>query len=685
MPARLAVERLAVWPGVPSTAGERVGTALKSLGLKLILLALGLTVLAVCLGWLAGRWPLPPRVARALPVLLVTAAWLGLYLHNAGKLPITSGFDARGHLEYIEQLRQHGTLPRADQGWQAYQPPLFYLAAAGLLKLGGVTTSDAAAVWWLRGLTFTAGLAQVLLLFAIARRLWPDERRTQLLVLGLAACLPLHLYLFHYASNETLATTLGTAASYLLVRLLQHPRPASRSGLIWAAGAGLCLGAALLTKVTALLLLPAAVAVLAVHVALGRHGWRWTLALPGVLLVTCLAACGWHYLRIGQEFGNPLIGNWDPALGFRWWQDPGYRTAADFRGALVLGLDRGLTSPWYGGFGGIAEGFYTTLWGDGLAGGETEVRLGPPWNHGWMAAGFGLALVPLGALLLGAGLGLARLVRAPSSEWWYLAAVAATVVTAWLWMVLKVPSYAQAKAFYAQPALPALVACFGLGAGWLGRRRRGLGRAFLVLLGLWACAAWVAVWVQPEAPATRVMTGLRLLQEGQPAAADQELAAALVREPNNAEAHLGRYWALAGEKRWDEARAEAEAALAAAPQHPEALMAAARENLRRGDLGRAEERLRRAVALAPGDPRGHGLLMELLLSQRRGSDAIVALRRQLAADPQDRTAHLRLAALYHAAGERAAAVQQLRYLLALAPDDRTAQAALRELTSGGPP
>ena len=72
------------------------------------------------------------------------------------------------------------------------------------------------------------------------------------------------------------------------------------------------------------------------------------------------------------QFGSPLIGVWDPRLGFSWWQDDGYRT-----GAFYLRFGAVLAHPWFSSFKSFADGVYATLWGDGLFGGMADA-LAPP-------------------------------------------------------------------------------------------------------------------------------------------------------------------------------------------------------------------------------------------------------------------------------------------------------------------
>src|SRR5262249_4960680 len=105
--------------------------------------------------------------------------------------------------------------------------------------------------------------------------------------------------------------------------------------------------------------------------------WR-VLKLSALALAMAALVCGWHYVRVWEHFGRPLIGNWDTRAGFSWWQDDGYRTSAYY-----LRFGEVLIRPWYNSFTSFADGIYSTLWGDGLFSGQITNRL--PWNYDLMS------------------------------------------------------------------------------------------------------------------------------------------------------------------------------------------------------------------------------------------------------------------------------------------------------------
>src|SRR6266550_272530 len=301
-------------------------------------------------------------------LLVLAGLWLLLFWNNSRLLPFHAGFDAQEHLKYINYIQEHRALPLASEGWEMYQPPLYYLIAAASLSACKLSINDPASIFILRSIGAILGILQFIFVFLSLRFLF--AARTALIGLLLAAFLPMHLYMAHYVTNEMLAAALATATLYLCLRLLKSDT-LHVSQFVWV---GLALGAAMLAKATAILLLPVVIVTIASKLAYGRTPVATWLGNLGLLLAICFAVCGWHYAHIWLRFGTPLVGNWDVISGFTWWQDPGYHTGADY-----LRWGRSLVNPLFSGFAGFIDGIYSTLWGDALCGGVSSLTLA--WNY----------------------------------------------------------------------------------------------------------------------------------------------------------------------------------------------------------------------------------------------------------------------------------------------------------------
>src|SRR5207249_3376990 len=144
-----------------------------------------------------------------------------------------------------------------------------------------------------------------------------------------------------------------------------------------------------------------------------------------------------------------------------------FHTASDY-----FRFGRSLVSPPFSGFNSFEDGIYSTLWGDALGGGLSDVLSRTPWNHYLVTCGYLLALVPTVLIVIGAGAAIYQFVRRPSPEWFLLIGISAAVIAGLVFMTLRVASYAQVKAFYGLSILVSLCAFAALGWQKLERRPR---------------------------------------------------------------------------------------------------------------------------------------------------------------------------------------------------------------------
>jgi tetratricopeptide (TPR) repeat protein len=597
-------------------------------------------------------------------LLMLAGLWLLLFWNNARLLPFHAGFDSKEHLKYINYIQVHRALPLPTDGWEMYQPPLYYLIASASLSACQLSINDTTSIFVLRLLGAFFGIAQFVLVFLSLRLLFPA--RTAFVGLLLAAFLPMRLYLAHYVTNEILAAALATLALYLCLRLLRSETPRA-SQFAWL---GLAMGAAMLAKATGILLLPIVIAAIAGKLAVTRAPAAISLRNVGLLLAVCLAVCGWHYARIWLRFGTPLLGNWDVISGFAWWQDPGYHPTADY-----LRFGRSLINPLFSGFAGFADGIYSTLWGDGLCGGLSSVNVA--WNQQMMAAGYLWALIPTMLVLAGAGVAIIRFIRKPSSELFLLIGFCAVIVLGLVFMTLKVPSYAQAKAFYGLSILTPL--CFFGVLGWetlthgRARLRFILGALFLV----WAMNSFTTYWIVPSVP-QHLYAVKSLGSEGKVDRAAAEAVKAVEADPSNAAARGFRALSLSELGHDEEAINEAERAIQLNPADSAAHLHLA-ISAKRSDRERAIAEARRAIELGRENSSAYQLLMNCLFESHRYNEATELGRGWLAVSPYDVAAHSALGVAMAQNGDLASAAQHLGYVMLLRPELEQAHADLRRI------
>ncbi|MBI5140664.1 MAG: glycosyltransferase family 39 protein [Nitrospirae bacterium] len=406
---------------------------------------------------------------------IALAFWAVLFARNFGRLPIDLGFDGREHLDHIRFLLDKGHLPSASDGWEMYQPPLYYLLSAVLVKFASIFLPMDTALYAARLVPFLSGVGQIVLVWLAARLLLPENATARMFAVATAAVVPMNIYISHYASNESLSAGMIALSLLLALRVAYSREMNSRSVAIL----GLSCGLALLSKFTALLVVPV---ILAAVMARGfsRENGKLPDAIKPVALIVLVVAIvsGWFYIRNWSAYGNPLVGNWDAVTGMRWWQDPGYHTSGYF-----MRFGRVFESPYFSGFHSFWDSIYSTFWGDGDIGGKAYFRSRPPWNYDYMSAVYLLA-APVTFIFAG---GLVSMTRRAYGDLdvgrlavlWSGYALAFGVV----YINLKLPFYGQAKAFYALAGmLPFSLICaegFSMADGFFERRRLDYARAAL--------------------------------------------------------------------------------------------------------------------------------------------------------------------------------------------------------------
>ncbi len=421
--------------------------------------------------------------------LAIMILWLILGVNNLFKLPGYYGFDAQGHFNYIQYILDNRTLPLATDGIQMFQAPLYYILSAPLYMLSSTFLPNDVNVIRkvLVVIPLLAGLVHIEIVYRTSKLVFPDERLLQSLATVTAALIPMHIYICQAIGNEPLAACLIGLFIYLCLTLVIG-QPDTK-GYLFFALAGSVWGLALLTKVTAVLLVPFVFLLLVFHKLLTRIQFKYLLAKAGLLFGSCFIVSGWYYIRNWIELGRPFVGGWDVARGIDWWQDPGYRNLS-----MLFSFGKSLTYPIHSGAAGLFDGLYSTFWLDGFLGGIPYYELKPPWNYDFALSCIWLSVVPSVLMITGLILSFFNK-KSESKSVLMLSVICILVFLLAVWdLYIRLPIYSTAKATYTLGLLVFYGLLIAKGAEPLLRNK--LIRAILLSLMLcWAITAFVGYFV----------------------------------------------------------------------------------------------------------------------------------------------------------------------------------------------
>lgn len=420
----------------------------------------------------------------------ILALWVILAANDIGKVPQYIGMDIAGHLEYVSYVAERGRLPLASEGWQTFQPPLFYMLSAFLVNLLRFSLSPESVAVLLRLIPLVSAGVMIEVCYRTLRYLWPDRGDLQVLGTVVAGFVPMKTYISLVVGNEPLASMFAAVVVYMGVRLCRNPLIGAAKD--WSL-LGVFLGLSLLTKPTAFLLIPA----LAIALSYGLYAApvaefrtalfpirRFVLALGLAVIIS-----GWYYIRNKLEIGHFFIGGWDPSGWVIWWQDPSYRCLQH-----LVGFGESLFYPMFSSVLAFWDSLYSTFWLDGGLSGIIEYAGRPPWNYSFMLADAWFSLLPTIAILLGIVSTLSN-PKSSSTDGLVFPTVCVIVyIFAMFYLFAVLPIYSTGKATYSLGILPCYVALCAKGFDYL--TRNPLLRAVSYgLVACWAVCSYVAFFV----------------------------------------------------------------------------------------------------------------------------------------------------------------------------------------------
>ncbi len=398
--------------------------------------------------------------------------WTILFINNLPRImPLELGFDAPEHIEYVQYLLKHHSLPLANHGWEMYQPPLFYILSTLIFSFARLIFYNENAYFSLHLIPFLCGIGQIYLAYLAARILFSNSKTAQAVSVAMAALIPMNIYISHYFSNESLCAFLMGLSILAAIIILNSDRISSRQFALL----GLVTGLALLTKFTALTILPVISLILLYKLLSEEKCPLATLARHfGLMFVLIAVIAGWFYVRNWVHFGKVFVGNWDASAGFHWWQDPGYHTYKYFcRFGKVFSL------PYFAGSYSLFDSLYSTFWGDSQLGGMATYADRPPWNYEYASTVYLLAIPATLAIVIGAFRAAGKAIFHTSKNWLLILFCIFAIICSIVYINLRLPYYGQAKAFYGLSAMLPISLIFALGFNTLDKWLKNKNLLFL--------------------------------------------------------------------------------------------------------------------------------------------------------------------------------------------------------------
>jgi 4-amino-4-deoxy-L-arabinose transferase-like glycosyltransferase len=227
----------------------------------------------------------------------------------AAYCPTSFGYVYDYYHEGVELMYAKGRLPIAEDCWQCYHPPLYYVLGLPFYAAGYslATDPDDAPDLGLRGLTGLALVAGAMTAFfsdRVVRRLEPDPA-LRVIGTGLVLAFPC-LFISSYGPDADIVVA-ATMTMFLaaFVRFARDPGTQSVPGAI---GIGVLAGLAASAKYSGLIALATAGVVLGWQLLFSPGRLR-TIRLGLIVLAAALAVGSWKYVDNARRYGNALHAN----------------------------------------------------------------------------------------------------------------------------------------------------------------------------------------------------------------------------------------------------------------------------------------------------------------------------------------------------------------------------------------
>ncbi len=279
-----------------------------------------------------------PDSRSRIGLLLILTLYLVLSVQFMQATPEFEASDEATHFGHVLHLKENKMLIVADANrrtlaaQEATQPPLYYVLTA--IVINTLNTADkyimylgranapvgradiagykhgfihsehrqapaltALAVKTARYFSMALGLVTIICTFLTFRTLFPSQSSSVLFATSLVAFNPMFLFISNSVNNDTLLMSLCSAVTFLAVRLSKN-----QISLLGTFILGIILGLAVLTKVSALVMLPGLMALL----LFSQTNTSLRVKHITMLLTVLACTCTWWFCRNYVLYGDLL-------------------------------------------------------------------------------------------------------------------------------------------------------------------------------------------------------------------------------------------------------------------------------------------------------------------------------------------------------------------------------------------
>lgn len=238
---------------VNDTRGVKIGFSFEPTGSDPFIMMLRILIMLLPLFWLATI--VHRTIGRTMPELsvIIYAGLLLRIMYVTVTPPEVRNYDMGGHIEYIEYMLKHWTVPFASSGWEFHQGPLYYALNASILGAAKIFgQSKSLGLQWMQyfslllsSLSVIAGAWCGLVLFDRVH-----QRKALLLFTALIAVFPSTLMFASRINNDVLFLVLAFCFAASLFTWWRNGE------FRWLVLTSIIIGAGFLTKANSYLFAP---------------------------------------------------------------------------------------------------------------------------------------------------------------------------------------------------------------------------------------------------------------------------------------------------------------------------------------------------------------------------------------------------------------------------------------------